>query len=154
MLEALPVWGPLAVGGLLWFLSLRAGEASVFMRSWIPSWRFFENIGPVPLLEYCLEGQGGTNNWETVPNPSGSESARLFFSPYSNAFHAFESLVLDFSLDPGHPDLEHALVEEAIHRIRSVHPGVSGIRLRVRWRNEGESLSFPLWERTWNSPNS
>jgi hypothetical protein len=154
MLESLPVWAPLVVGGGLWWVSLRAGEASVYMRSWIPSWRFFENTGPVPRLEFRVAGKGDSGDWQGVQNPSGAEKARLFFSSKSNGFHAFESLVLDFALNSDHPDLESAIMEESIRRILESHPHATVVRLRLRWMDEENGVFEPVWEKTWNSPSS
>ena len=154
MLEGLSVWGPLVLGGILWFGSWRAGEATVFMRSWLPSWRFFENTGILPLLEYRTDDDGGASGWKPVPNPGRTSQDRLFHSPGANSFHAFETLVLEFAVNPAHPDLEDCVVSESIRRITAVHPGVTWIRFRLRGSDQSGRLEEVSWEGVWNSPRS
>jgi hypothetical protein len=144
-----PVWCALLVGAWLWGSSWMAGEARVYMRSWIPSWRFFENTGDLPVLEFSI---GGDPAWIPIPNSSGASSAKLWFSPAANAFHAFETLVLDFALDPAHPDLESCLLEESVRRVLTLHPDSKTIRFRLFWVGQGMTRSESVWERAWNSP--
>ncbi len=154
MPEGLWIWGPWVVGGVLGFASWRAGEASVFMRSWIPSWRFFENTGNVPLLEYRQETGGEAGAWKPVPNPGRTAKDRLYYSPRPNSFHAFETLVLDFALNPGHPDLEFCLVDEGARRVRRIHPDTGRIDFKLSWSDLTGRVSEPVWEGVWNSPSS
>lgn len=144
----------LGLAGILGFASWRAGEFSVFMRSWIPSWRFFENTGNLPVFEFSRDGDSVTDRWSPVPNPTGSGKARLLYSPGSNSFHAFETLVLDFALNPSHEDLGSCLVDEGVRRVLAFHPDTKTIRFKVSWTDHEGTFSDPVWEGVWNSPNS
>jgi hypothetical protein len=148
------VWSPLIFGGILWGCALSAGEASVYLRSWIPSWRFFENPGHSPLLEFLIEDGVGVPGWTEVPNPGRVRRQRLLFSPASNSFHAFETLVLDFALNLTHSDLEQCLMEEGVRRVLKIHPKVARIRFRLSWVDLTGGASGPVWESVWNSPQS
>jgi hypothetical protein len=158
MPEGLSVWVPfllvLGLAGVFGFAAWRAGEFSVFMRSWIPSWRFFENTGNLPVLEFTRDGDSVADRWSPVPNPSGSGQARLLYSPASNSFHAFETLVLDFALNPSNEDLESSLVDEGVRRVLAFHPGTKTVRFKVSWVDQEGTCSDPVWEGVWNSPHS
>ena len=84
---------------VLFFLvpSIRMGQASVLFRSWIPSWRFFENLGTVPVLFVRVQSTPSlmeSAHWiEALQPPKQKSILGLILNSEGNFFHAYETLI-------------------------------------------------------------
>ena len=121
----------LALGllGLLEWLPRRVGPGRglALLRCLLPSWRFFEQLEPLPRLEYRVAPQGdGWGGWQAVPGAPRRTLGSLFFNAAGNLHFARQSLI------------EHLVVElddaadEAAHDTRSASELIA-YRLVCNW---------------------
>jgi len=68
-------------------------RALMLFRALMPSWRFFEDVGALPVLEHrCFEG-GEPSSWERTLPPQPRSGSHLFFNPLGNLQFAKHSAV-------------------------------------------------------------
>ena len=68
-------------------------------KAFVPSWRFFSDIGHVPVLHYRFESAGEFSNWQTYPSELKRSWLSLFFNPNGNAAHAVQNLLTHLMLE-------------------------------------------------------
>jgi hypothetical protein len=150
------LWGvALAVFfGLLLHCSIRAGEWRVFFRSYLPNWRFFENVGQLPMLQVREHGKSGSPDWVPVPAFHERRGWDLWFNPEGNAQHAFETRMRGLLLDPEDRDLLVELTADSVTRFRRINPRCASLEFRLQSFDPvtGESETVKEW--SWNSPSS
>jgi hypothetical protein len=150
------VWGGVLFGILFLFMcSLRSGEARIQFRSWIPSWRFYDQTGVTWRMQFRpLRDEGSEGPWRDVnPWPQPRAFALVYF-PEGNEFHAFETLLKDFAQSPEDPDLSALLIGEAAARAQVLSPHSLGFEFRLLRYSPESGHSEPVWSQVWNSPRS
>jgi hypothetical protein len=150
------LWGAalgVFVGSLL-HCSIRAGEWRVFFRSFLPNWRFFENVGRLPVLQVKETGGVGSPDWIPVPRFHERRGWDLLFNPDGNAQHAFETRMRGFLLDPEDQDLLVELTSDSVTRFRRIHPLCQALEFRFQSLDPvtGETETVKEW--SWNSLSS
>ena len=112
-----------------------------------PSWRFFDQIGPAPIIEVRAEGTAAWRDLCPVPVRLGAVQAfaALFYSPARAERLFLLSLATRLAIEPD--DRVRAFLEA---RIRAALPdrGAKGFEYRIsfRAREEGRIGSFIDYE--------
>src|ERR1700753_1303186 len=94
---------PLLLFGLLVVLTLRqareplTGTTWLLLRSLFPSWRFFEDIDPVPELEFRVTEGEGFGPWQRALTPVARRG--LFYNPRGNLGLLYRSLVEELAAE-------------------------------------------------------
>lgn len=64
-----------------------------WLRLFIPSWRFFDQLGSVPQLMYRVSKKSETTDWQPVFKKPQRQLHNLFFNPFGNLYLYHQSLV-------------------------------------------------------------
>jgi len=130
-------WMPLIVTvavffGLLAFF-LRAKTASSVFRSFVPSWRFFESTGSIPILQLqATQAENTVSSWMNALNRLDTPSAKhLFSNTDGNFVHAVQSVLRSFVMDQDNPSLNEIVRAMAAHYGRIRYPQSNSILFRV-----------------------
>jgi hypothetical protein len=138
-LEPILFW--VFVGFVLLFLlpSIRIGQASVLFRSWIPSWRFFENLGTVPVLFVRVQSNLSLiedARWVEALMPPRKSLLGLFLNPEGNKFHAYETLVRSYSLEPENEVLRSQIQRLALQEALKLDPKAKAYQFKIALREQ------------------
>lgn len=89
--------------GILVLLPRKTGKNKQFLfllRAFIPTWRFFEDIGDQPLLEARIQNQNGeTTQWETVIPKGNLKPNHFFWNPENNKLIAYQTTLTHLIFD-------------------------------------------------------
>ncbi|HWA73132.1 MAG TPA: hypothetical protein VG937_12375 [Polyangiaceae bacterium] len=134
----------IALGALAVLLALVLGKrrsarspAWLLLRSLFPSWRFFEQIAPVPQLQYRVApADGDFGPWRDALPPIARTPGSLLLNASGNLQLAYQSLVerLSDDLDGTAPEsIPGSVSYELVERL---------VRTRVALTTEGEEQRF------------
>ncbi len=75
-----------------------------WFRLWIPSWRFFDEVGSAPKIFFQIRPRGevtGDSNtiWEPLQDKPGFRAIGLFFNPSGNIYHCRSNLIERLALE-------------------------------------------------------
>ncbi len=127
---------------VLFFLvpSIRMGQASVLFRSWIPSWRFFENLGTVPVLFVRVQSNAslieGAHWVEALMPPQRKSMLGLLLNPEGNRFHAYETLIRSYSLEPENEVLRSQIQRLALQEALRVDSKAKAYQYKIALREQ------------------
>ena len=122
------------------------------VRLLIPSWRFFDDVGTVPHLEYRVEKDGAASAWFPVLEVLHERKSSLFVNPEGLLHLAFKSVV-ERAVSERNEGQTSSVTEELLRRIvrRRIpqHKGARG-QYRILLMNPLVSLEAePFFESDW-----
>ncbi len=149
------------------------GKAIFLFRAFFPSWRFFDKLGDVPLLEYRWGSDGGElGSWTSATVKQPRQLSHLIFNAHGNLLLAEQSLLQQLLSDlselqdvetPGPQPVSveqltsFSLVQNLVlHRVCSAslptHPGASSLQYQFRLRTRFAGDESAEWEDVLMSP--
>ena len=124
----------------------------LLMPTLFPSWRFFEEVGPSPRIEYRTEADAPWQPATNLPDRLSPWSMlrRLFFSPSWNEHLFLVSTATRLAVDPMMRDVDE-ISERLSHRLRPTGAEAFQFRILFKAREDGRIGQFVFYESTLRS---